>query len=248
MRLHCLFFAFIRIMVGIAVVMLVSGCGGGGGSTPTPTISIQVPTSEPTWATTSTAVRIGGNISGASFAHIVNTTTGFRTEAYVIYAGIGIGTWFADVSGLVPGDNLITVTADANGDGVRTASDQITVSRPLQPYTLIINAPDGISATHYWVDASSFGRSHKIALFGDGNGIATTGNDLTENASATAAFTWHALGPDGIQIDNCLTCSFQQITRISGSANEGQFLGQIQTIGGDGELALHAFLLEAGTL
>ena len=237
-----------RVLIPLIISIIITACSGGNGGNGGPAISIENPTSESTYATTSTNVRIGGRVSGAGFVHVLNTTTGFSTNAYVNYNSEGIGSWFADVIGLVPGDNLITATADKDGLGTNTVVDSIIISRPLQPYTLIINATDSFSATNYWTDMHSFNASHSIALFADGTGISTTGNVLSADAGATDTFTWSILGLEAIQIDNCSTCSFQQITRISGSLNEGVFLGQVETIGGDGEVALHAFFLNSGTL
>jgi len=238
-----------RLLILLVFSIIITTCGSGADdSSSRPTISIENPTSEPTYSTTSSSVRIGGRLSGAGFVHVLNTTTGFSTEAYVTYNIEGIGSWFADVYGLVPGDNLITATADEAGTGTNTAVDSIIISRPLQPYTLIINAADSASATSHWTDMHSFNTSHRIALFADGTGISTTGNVLNEDAGATITFTWSVLGPEAIQINNCLTCSFQQITRISGSLDEEVFLGQVETVNGDGEVALHAFFLNPGTL
>jgi len=234
-----------RVLILLIFAIIITACGGGGnGSSSRPTISIENPTSEPTYATTSTSVSIGGRWSGSGFIQVLNTTTGFNTVANTAINSEGIGTWFAAVYGLVPGDNLITATAGK----ADTAVDSITISRPLQPYTLIINAADSTSATNYWTDMHSINASHSIALFADGTGISTTGNVLSEDAGATDTFTWSILGTEAIQIDNCSTCSFQQITRISGSLDEGVFLGQVETVSGDGEIALHAFFLNSGTL
>ena len=247
MRILFGFVSRIHSVSAICVFILMTGCGGGS-SVPAPTINIEVPTSDSSYATTATSIRIGGRISGASFVHVLNVTTGFSTEGYVNYNNEGIGSWFADVFALVPGDNIITATADKYGDGIYTATDNITVSRPLQPLSLILNAADAVNATNYWVDAHSFNQSHKIALFADGTGISTTGNALTEQAGATITFSWSILAPDAIQVNNCPTCSYQQITRIAGSVDEALFFGQIETVGGDSEVALHAFVLEPGTL
>lgn len=238
-----------RLLILLVFSIIIAACGGGGDdSSPKPTISIESPTSEPTYSTTASSVIIGGRISGASFVHIFNTTAGSSAEGYVNYISPGIGTWFADPLGLVPGDNLITATADQYGDGSNTAVDSILIIRPLLPYTLITNAANSASASNYWTDMHSFNASHSIAIFEDGTGTSTTGNVLSEDAGATVTFSWSTLGPDAIQINNCPTCSFQQITRISGSLVEEQFLGQVETVNGDGEVALHAFFLNSGVL
>ena len=245
--LSCLVSLYMPIFI-LTHLILISSCGSGDGSIPNPTISIETPTSDSVYATTATGIRLGGRISSASFVHVKNLMTGFSADGYVIYNDDGIGTWFADVFGLIPGDNIITATADKYGDGIYTATDTITISRPLQPLTQILNAADAASATNYWVDAHSYNQSHKIALFADGTGISTTGNVLTEQAGPTIVFSWTILAPDAIQINNCATCSYQQITRISGSLFEELFFGQIETIDGNSETALHAFILEPGTL
>ena len=238
-----------RLLMLLVFSIIIVACGGSSDDLlPATTISIEVPTAEASYSTTASSVIIGGRISGASFVHVLNTTTGSSTEGYVNYISPGVGTWFADPLGLVPGSNLIMATADQYGDGSKTAVDSILISRPVLPYTVIINAANSASASNYWTDMHSFNASHSIAIFGDGTGTSTTGNVLSEDAGATVTFTWSTLGPDAIQINNCPTCSFQQITRISGSLAEEEFLGQVETVNGDGEVALHAFFLNPGVL
>ncbi|MCU0296621.1 MAG: hypothetical protein MUF33_14905 [Candidatus Nanopelagicales bacterium] len=229
----------------LALVSVMGSCGGGGGGGDAlPSIAILNPTAADTYATTATGVRLGGSISGASFVHVLNTTTGIEVEGYVNYFD-GQGSWFADVYGLVPGDNFIVVTADADGSGARTASDTLTVSRPLQPASLILNGDDASSAIAYWVDANSF--SHQIALYADGSGRSTTGNVLTEPAGVAVNMTWSYDGAEAIVVNGCPDCSYQRIGRIQGSTAEGLFYGQIETVGGVGETALHVFQLSSGS-
>lgn len=228
----------------LAVSLGLGSCGGGGDALPS--IAIFNPTAADTYATTATGVRVGGSVSGAAFVHVVNTTTGARVEGYVNYLD-GQGTWFADVYGLVPGANVVVATADADGSGAHTASDTLTVARPLQPASLILNGDVAATATGYWVDGSSFNTSHKIALYADGSGRSTTGNVLTDPAGEPVAMTWAYDGAEAIVINGCSACSFQRISRISGSTAEGVFLGQIETVGGAGETALHVFQLGTGS-
>lgn len=240
------------VWISLAASLLgtLTGCGGGDSGSPAdgPSISIDVPTSARSYETTSTDMRIGGAISNASFVHVRNSLTGFTTEGYVFYASPGQGTWFADVQGLGLGENPITATADSDGSGRETATAMIVLVRPLQPVNLIFNGPDQDSADSFWTDENSLGRSRQIALFGDGTGRSTTGSALSELAGATATFTWSMLSPDSIQILGCPTCSFQRISRISGSRSEEMFYGQIETTAGGGELALHVFTLSIGRL
>jgi len=227
---------------------LLGACGGGSGSQgEAPSIRIEAPSSAATYTTTGTDVRLGGTISGASFARVRNAATGLETDAFVTYND-GLGSWFADVPGLVPGENPITATADARGDGAWTAQARITVIRPEQPLNLIFNGVDRGASVTYWTDANSVGESHRIALFEDGTGRATTGSVLAETAGNVADFTWSRAGPDALRVDGCPTCSFQGISRISGSWDEGIFFGQVETVGGAGELAVHVFLLTPGNL
>ena len=232
----------------LAFVIALTGCGGGSGdSGQTPSINITNPTTAATYSTVWTGVRIGGTLSNASFVRVSNVLTGFTTTGYVFY-NQGLGTWFADVGGLGFGDNPITVTADSDGTGTSTANAYITLIRPLQPLDEIFNGPDQFSANTYWTDAHSFNESHKIALYEDGTGRSTTGSALSEAAGGVTDFIWTKLGPNSVLITNCPTCSFQMISRISGSITVDAFNGQIETIGGVGELALHAFTLTAGNL
>ena len=240
-----LIFSTAILLIGIASI-IGSGGGGGGGYAGT-SISIKNPTSEPSYETTWSSLRIGGTISSASFVHVENTMTGFTTDGYVTYDQ-GDGSWFADIYGLAPGENLIIVTADSDGTGMSIAQDQIIFIRPLQPVSMIYNGPNQNEASSFWIDINSIGEFHKIAIFADGSGKSTTGSLLTENAGAITEFTWNLLDPDAILVSNCATCSFQKISRIQGSFDDGSFMGQIETVGGEGELALHLFVLESGEL
>lgn len=234
-----------KVAVVLALGALLAGCGGSGGEGPS--VSILVPTSDSTYSTAFSDVRFGGAIARASFVHVTNAATGTTVEGFVNFFQ-GQGSWFADVFGLVPGENVITVVADADGTGATTARVSITVIRPLQPADVIFNGLSRNLASTFWTDGSSFGQSHKIALFADGTGRSTTGSVLSETAGAVTDFTWTKLGPDAIQIVNCPTCSFQRISRISGSLNDATFYGQIETVGGAGELASHGFSLTPGNL
>lgn len=240
------------LWIGLAASLgwTVTACGGGGpGNTGQgPSLSIDVPTSARSYSTTSTDMRIGGAISHAGFVHVRNLLTGFTTEGYVFYSGSGHGSWFADVQGLGLGENPITATADSDGSGRETATATIVLVRPLEPVSLIFNGSGQDSADSIWTDENSIGKSHKIALFGDGTGRSTTGSALADSAGATVNFAWSMLSPDSIQILNCPTCSFQRISRISGSRSEEVFYGQIETTTAGGELALHVFTLSMGRL
>lgn len=240
-----LVYVYLVLTAGLTIGLM--ACGGGGGGDAGPSISIKNPTSEPSYETSWTSLSIGGTISGASFVHVENTMTGFTTDGYVTY-NQGDGSWFADIYGLAPGENLIIVTADSDGTGMSTAQDQIIVIRPLQPVSMIFNGKNNNEASSFWIDIHSIGESHKIAIFADGTGKSTTGSLLTENAGAVTDFTWNLLDPDAILVSNCATCSFQKISRIQGSFDDGSFMGQIETVGGEGELALHLFVLESGDL
>lgn len=223
-----------------------SGGGGMGDSDPGPTVSIQDPTSAATYSTVWTDLRLGGTVSGANFVHARNATTDLTIEGLVIYVE-GDDIWYVDLPGLAPGDNPITVTASAGGSS-RTATARITVVRPSQPINLIFNGADQASATTYWTGMNSSHKSHKIALFQDGTGRSTTGAAHSENAGPVAGFTWSMLGPDSIQILNCATCSFQRLSRISGSLAVEQFYGQIDTIGELQYITIHVFAASSGVL
>jgi hypothetical protein len=219
-----------------------AGCGGGGGPDALPSLAILNPTPDDSYATTSSGAIVGGSISRASFVHVVNTTTGFRTEGYVIYFD-GQGTWSADVAGLVPGANVIVATADGDGTGARTASDTLSITRPIQPARLILNGDSAAQATSHWALESG----HQIALYADGSGRATTGNAVTDPAGAPLAMTWSYDGAEAVVINGCPVCSFQRIGRISGSAADGGFYGQIETVGGAAETVVDFFELNAGS-
>ena len=233
-----------QLAVALIFGILLTACSGGGADE-RPRISITQPTSESTYQTPWSEVRIGGSISRASFVQVTNSQTGSAIDGYVFYFEAGHGSWFADIPGLVPGENLLTATA---GSGSETAKAHITVIRPQQPAMVIINGSDSGSAMSFWTDVTSIGEGHKIVLFTDGTGRATTGNLLMETAGSVTDFTWILSAPDAIQIAGCATCSFQKISRISGSIEEGTFYGQIETVGGAGELASHVFLLSSGSL
>lgn len=119
----------LRFASGIAVAVLVmASCGGGGDDDALPTIAILVPTASGSHATTDSALRVGGSISGAAFVHVVNQTTGARSEGYVNVVD-DQGSWFADVYGLVPGVNVLVAVADEDGSGRRTADASLVVTR-----------------------------------------------------------------------------------------------------------------------
>lgn len=239
--------SILAVALFLGLLLTACGGGGGGGGDDSPSITIDVPTSAPTYATAWADVRLGGSISGASFVHVHNALTGSNTEGYVNY-NQGLGSWFADISGLGFGDNPITVTADADGTGTNTADAYITIVRPLQPADLILNGTNQVSAVTYWTDGSSYHGSHKIALFADGTGRSTTGSTLTEDAGGVVDITWSKTSPDSIVITGCLTCSFQAISRISGSFADAAYYGQVVTTGGLGDVSLDAFILTDGTL
>lgn len=236
------------VTVMLTFICTLPGCGGGGGSAgQVPSITITNPTSAPSYATVWTGELIGGTISNAGFVTASNAQTGASAIGLVIY-NQGIGSWSADIRGLLPGDNLITVTADSDGTGTNIANAYINLIRPLQPINEIFNGLNPFSANTYWTDDHSFNQSHKIALFEDGTGRSTTGSALGENAGSVLDFTWTILGPESILITNCPSCSFQMLSRISGSITVNMYNGQIETVGGMSDLALHTFSLQAGTI
>jgi hypothetical protein len=236
-----------RVAAAAALVLVGCGGGGGGGSDDRPAITIENPTSAARYSTNSTDVRLGGTIARAGFVHVRNAATGFTADGYVNYYD-GKGTWFADVQGLGLGDNPIVVTADADGTGAMTMTAFITVARPEEPASLIINGANVATAGTFWTDASSYGGSHWIALFADGTGRSTTGSTLTEPAGAVVGFSWTLVLPDAVRVSDCPDCSFQRIGRIAGSVSDGSFVGEVVTKGElVGSSQLHAFVLTAGT-
>jgi hypothetical protein len=117
--------ALIRGLV-VLIACIAAGCGGSD-DPPPPTIEIRVPTTAPTFTTTATAIRIGGDISHASFMRLHNELTGQTEQGFVVY-NQGLGTWFCDI-GLAVGDNPLVATADADGTGAQTATARILVTR-----------------------------------------------------------------------------------------------------------------------
>jgi len=232
----------LRPFGSVILAALLFACGGGGGDSDSPDIAINVPTTAPTYATVWTDVRLGGSISGASFVHASNAATGATAEGFVFY-NQGVGSWFVDIQGLTFGDNPITVVADEDGQGLNTATDTLTVVRPAVPLERILNGADAADAKSHWVDAHSLFESHRIALYADGTGRSTTGSVFSEAAGAAVDITWTLQGPDEVLIVGCADCSFQRISRISGALEEELFLGQVESLGGVGEIALHAFIL-----
>jgi hypothetical protein len=237
------------LLGGVALVLgtLLTACGGGGGSAPAPSITIENPTSAARYETPWSDARLGGTISHASFVHALNERTGVRTEGYVNYLD-GHGSWFVDVYGLQPGDNPITVTADGDGNGTRTAQARITLVRPQIPAEVVTNGLDQASTSTYWTVTSSFGGSHKIVFFADGSGRSTTGSAFSETAGPVLAFTWSRPDASSVVIAGCPTCSFQKISRIQGSTSAGYFYGEIETVGGVSQHVTDVFVLTAGSL
>lgn len=229
------------LVFGALLALAMTAACGGGRNAPTASIAIQNPTTSGNFYTTGTGVVLGGSVAGTWSVRVHNAQTGASFTAYVFY-NEGNGTWFAEVTGLGFGDNPLTVTAGE--DGARTASAQLTITRPLRPADLFINGPDRNSTAAYWLDASSMG--HAIVLFAEGTGRSTTGSTMAGAAGPVVDITWSEVAPDAIVINNCPTCSFQSILRISGSVAEGTAYGQPVTAGGAD--SLHAFVLTAGSL
>lgn len=237
------------VLHGVLLASL-SACGGKGDdaaeSQRLPTLTIATPSADGTYATPWREVRLGGRIEHAAFVHAVNTATGARVQGFVNTVG-GTGSWFADLPGLVPGDNRIVVTADADGSGASTARAGITVTRPRQPAALAVNGDAGGAST-YWTDTHSHGAGHAIVLYADGTGRATTGSVLAQAAGPVAAFAWSYDGAEAVVVRGCAACSFQRIDRIAGGLSEGLLLGGVETVGGASEAASHAFQLTPGGL
>ncbi|MBX9715924.1 MAG: hypothetical protein K2X42_04945 [Burkholderiaceae bacterium] len=235
-----------RLLFAMLAMLSLFACGGGGGDSNRPRITITAPTSDSSYATTSAGLIVGGTIADANYVHVRSTTTGSTAEGNVTY-NAGLGSWFADGIALVPGANVIVVTADADGTGSRTASATITINRPLQPASLVLNGDTSSSTVTYWVDTSSVG-GHQLALFGDGTGRSTTGSVLTEAPGPATGIGWAYDGLEAIRITGCPTCSFQRISRISGSLASGGFYAEVETVAGARETALHFFQLTHGSL
>lgn len=236
----------VRKLAIFSAFVFMAACVGGGGGKSKPSVTIEDPTATGSWHTTSSAVLLRGAISGAYYVHVRNTRTGSMAEGDLQWYK-GNGTWLASVSGLAAGDNLIVVTADADMTGGPTATASITVTRPDQPATLLINGQTRATASTYWNTGSPW--NYAFALYADGTGRSTTGSKMKgEVAGPPVDITWTLSAPDAITILNCPTCSFQVITRISGSAAEATAYGQVITVGGDGYKALDYFALTSGTL
>lgn len=122
----------------LAAALALAGCGGSislafgdfhGDTFTTPAVSITQPTSAAVFDTTAGQVALGGLVLEASRVRVQNTTTGEMVEIAVAFRHDWVE-WLAPALLLVPGDNLFVVTADADGSGVRTSADTLTVRRP----------------------------------------------------------------------------------------------------------------------
>lgn len=229
-----------KFVLTLSSLVAAPGCGH---SIQPPEIAIINPVET---ATTSSGIRLGGTIARAAFVHVHHEQTDRTVEGYVFYRD-GLGTWFVDVQGLVPGANDLTATADADGRGEHVARTGITIHRPEVPALLMVNGPDRLTTTTYWRDVSSIGGGHALALFADGTGRATTGSTETAPAGPVVDITWTLLAPDAIALEPP-GCSFEQILRISGSLAEGLAFGQIVTVGGAGVSATNPLELMPGAL
>lgn len=114
------------IWLALAMLLGLAGCGGGGADGAL-SVSINNPTAAAGYTTASTSIRVSGTVARAAYVRVINNATGYRVDAVVSYSG-SYGSWFADVYGLAPGDNLIVVTADVDGSGANTVSVGITVT------------------------------------------------------------------------------------------------------------------------
>lgn len=229
-----------KFVLALSSLVAAPGCGH---SIQAPAIAITHPVET---ATTSPGIRLGGTIARAAFVHVHHEQTDRTVEGYVFIRN-GLGTWFADVYGLVPGANDLTATADADGNGVHIAQTSITIHRPEVPALLMVNGPDRLTTTTHWRDVNSFGGGHALALFADGTGRATTGSTETSPAGPAVDITWTLQAPDAIAVATP-GCSFERILRISGSLAEGLAFGQVVTVGGTGVQALDPFELTPGAL
>ena len=122
----------------LAAALALAGCGGSislvfgdfhDDTITTPAITITQPTSAAVFDTGATHIALGGAVLEASRIRVQNTTTGEMVEIAVSFRHHWTE-WLAPALLLVPGDNLFVVTADADGSGVRTSADTLTVRRP----------------------------------------------------------------------------------------------------------------------
>jgi len=232
----------VKIILPVLFVGL-SACGGG--DDVWPTLEITMPTPDGTYSTVWVDLRVGGTVTGSSSVSVKNTLTDITTGANVNPSS---GTWVADIK-IEPGENLIIVTT-AGGDkySPKIAQKSLIVFRPSEPARSIINGVDAASTNTFWVDGNSFAATHMIALYEDGTAKVTTGNIHTEAAGPVVDTVWNLSGPDSIQIIGCPSCSYQSISRISGSLNEENFLGEPVTVGVNTPGVLHSFYLSVGKL
>jgi hypothetical protein len=158
-----------------------------------PGVSITVPTTAPTWSTSSSSVALGGTVFDIAAVTSVtwsNAATGGKGTAS------GTASWSASVP-LKPGSNVITVTAKdaANNSGTAT----LTVS-----YTPITGAirtwipepfPQNYPARGKHARLIYDSRRQRLVLTGGDRGTGGDGNFSTDVEALTADGVWRTLRP-----------------------------------------------------
>ena len=145
-----------------------------------PTVSITSP-APPLFVTNASSLSLSGNAADTA-PGLLNTVAWTNSLGGGGAASVVLGTWSASVTGLSPGDNVITVTAtDRAGNSTQT---QITIRRDTTNPTIAISAPAANFTTAAGSVMMTGSASDNVALAGTNP---VTWRNLTTGSAPAAA-------------------------------------------------------------
>lgn len=106
--------------------ILLSGCEDENPYDIQATITIVEPTTDPTWSTSATWIRLAGTMEFSGRANFTNERTG-KTYTGTVDTATHPFLWHVEITDLQPGDNPITAQAHLYNDG--SGYDYITIIR-----------------------------------------------------------------------------------------------------------------------
>ena len=153
---------------------LATGTGSGGADTTPPTVTITTPTANPTFATSSSPLTLGGTAAddvGVTQVAWANSRGGSGTAT-------GTTSWTASGIALQTGSNVLTITARDAAGNTTTATVTVTFTDTTTP-TVTITTPTA------------------NPTFATGNAALTLGGTATDNVGVTQVTWTNSLGGSG---------------------------------------------------